>query len=375
MAPGSSRASTPARTFPGMYTTHYKEAFDGYAEAKSSAQNLSKGTIRKGFKPGTSIKDYPHKMVNGMTADEALKQFPAASSDRVMMPVWDRTNSRWGVGESHKFDFHTVTFGSQVKMDHPDAPSPPKLFTRASQRIGEGASAKVASTKGGDPRPATLTVLGDWKTTVYDRPNSTPSPTPDSQSLAGMRPMTCDIVADILKQQSARREPAEPGEPFHPIHVKGDRTKVCGQAPNWFGIPQVTVDKNDKKAEESLRRWNALEDPPYWMLDAATERASVEAKVRAAQAPRQSNGTQTQRRPSTQQSAAASVVSRSSVRSSSQSTAAAIQAARAREKAAKKPFSKVKHAAKASARDMCMGPAHNSQMRSQRYEPRPQKAW
>lgn len=65
-------------------------------------------THRKGFKPGTSIKDYPHKMVNGMTADEALKQFPAASSDRVMMPVWDRTNSRWGVGESHKFDFHTV---------------------------------------------------------------------------------------------------------------------------------------------------------------------------------------------------------------------------------------------------------------------------
>mmetsp|Transcript_35545 Transcript_35545/g.63429 ORF Transcript_35545/g.63429 Transcript_35545/m.63429 type:complete len:467 (-) Transcript_35545:237-1637(-) len=466
MAP-ESRMVTPGeniRTFPGMYTSHYTEAFDAFAEVKSSPKTLDKGSLRKGYKPGSSLRDYPPKMVNGMTADEALKQYPLATSSRQpdmqgtpLMPVWDRVNCRWDVGESHKFDFHTVTFGSQLKMDHPGAPTAPKLFSRTSQKIGEAAAPKLDLTASVPSRSATLTVLGDWSTTVYDRPSSSPSPSPAPKS-PGSRPMTSEvgrtsklqqarergfltkslpntgranmvprtwggidirnmveedanpnrrtrfnrgadrvgtdvmrgsevfdryattnrqtekIIQDILADQGKQRSP-KPGQPYHPVHIKSDRTQVCGQAPGWFGVPAVTVAKNDKKSEGTLKRWNAVDDPPFWMVDGANERAQLAAKVKAAQTSKKSSATQTQSRPSTQQSTAASVASRgSSVRSTSSTTVAAIQAARAREKASQAPFRVVKHTAKPSARDMATGPDHVKQMQSQRYQPRRQ-AW
>ena len=36
-------------------------------------------------------------------------------------------------------------------------------------------------------------------------------------------------------------KPRKKGDPYNPIHVFGDKTKVSGDSPGWFGVDNVTV--------------------------------------------------------------------------------------------------------------------------------------
>mmetsp|Transcript_27834 Transcript_27834/g.66132 ORF Transcript_27834/g.66132 Transcript_27834/m.66132 type:complete len:342 (-) Transcript_27834:187-1212(-) len=168
-----------SRTFPGMYTTQYQEAFESREKEKSDFATLDPRTHRKGFVPSTSHPNGLDIHISGLPAEEALvhnlakerrKLSAKGNPPQTLMPVWDRERSEWRLGQSPKQEFTLGTFGSQFVLSHPD--SPENRFFRASEKIGEAARHVFLRCEGPNEKHVTLNSLGDWKATVHERPST-----------------------------------------------------------------------------------------------------------------------------------------------------------------------------------------------------------